>query len=72
MAVQFAYLFGEVISDWTDKVKSAQINSVFAEVIASHTSDPTSASIRNLYVEVIHDLIAITPAATLPILMACT
>ena len=72
MAVQFAYLFGEAISDWTDKVKSAQINSVFAEVIAPQTSDLRNASIRNLYVEVIHDLIAVTPASTLPILMACT
>ncbi len=72
MAVQFAYLFGEAISDWTDTVKTAQINSVFAEVIAPHTSDPTNASIRNLYVEVIHDVIAVTPAATLPILIACT
>ena len=41
MAVQFAYLFGEAISDWTDTVKTAQINSVFAEVIAPHSSDPT-------------------------------
>lgn len=72
MAVQFAYLFGEAISDWTDAVKTAQINSVFAEVIAPHLSDPAKAAVRNIYVEVIHDQIAVTPSATLPILMACT
>lgn len=72
MTVQYSYVFGEAVAEWTDLPKSAQIQSLSVEVISALTGDAPNVTTTKMFVEVIHDVVALTPAATLPILIACT
>ena len=72
MTVQYSYVFGEAVADWTDQSKSAQFRYLYAEAMGALSTDAPNVTTSKLFVEVIHDVVALTPAATRPILIACT